>query len=516
MAKEPNRPPPRKNGQIARDPVIRLETGDFESLDIDVDDRAPFDSAPQPTKILPDDPQRAVPTHVYNSDALNVPAPDSFNPPLPSDTHPLPVGDATDSGVTKVPERPGPPVPLEPAFLYIDRGPGEGRSVPLPEGELIIGRASTAGLRLSHPSVSREHAVVIRRGERFFVRDAGSHNGTFLNGRQISGQVEVIDNDEIAMGKAVLIVRSGSGAPRQNTVTSVPVTDRPIFKVAIFGSAVALGIFSVLIIARLRTGTASEAPPPTPPAVVVAAPAVPQPAVEPPSAAFGEVDVPEPEPKPPARPSRDLSHGANELSASKVFEEAKNRGDTAPADLDLSRRTLESKKPSKPATTRKPATPTRVARAGTSGGGDAAEAMALYEQGDLDGAIAAARSAGNSDLAAKIAAFKKAITAAKTALATKDGAGAIKHYGTALALDDELSKGWGKLGGQIRVELSKLFLIAGIQAKEKGDAAKAQTHLEKALKYDPENEKARQLLAKVKAGGASGGARSAADQAFGE
>jgi tetratricopeptide (TPR) repeat protein len=153
--------------------------------------------------------------------------------------------------------------------------------------------------------------------------------------------------------------------------------------------------------------------------------------------------------------------------------------------------------------------------------------MALYEAGDTDGAITAARSSGNNGLANRIASFKKELSSARADLAGKDGAGAVKHYTAALAIDDELSKGWGKLGGQIRVELSKLYEMAGLQSLEKGDHARAASSFEKALKFAPESEKLKALLQKARNGG--GGAapesekdkpaadpRSAADQAFGQ
>lgn len=503
------RPPPRRSGHISRDPVIRLETGDFEALKIEeVEEDVSIDSLPGQgqevveTRVLPSDPQRALPTHIYNN-------PNSFNPPLPagenpSDTHPIPTD---DSAITRAPvEAPAPSRVLEPAFLYVDRGPGEGRNVPIPEGELIIGRSSTSGLKISHPSVSREHAVVTRKGMRFHIRDAGSHNGTYVNGRQVSGQLEVYSDDEIAMGKAVLILRCGAVADRHRTVDAIPITDRPVFKVAIFGTAVALGILSVLVLSKLRPGDEPAAPARAPAVAVAQAPAPiprPEPRVESPPV------QPRPEPAPEPKPVRDLS---GETSASKIFQEARSRGDTNLAEVDLSKRILDHRKLPKAAPAPRRQNP-RVASAGDSNSG---EAMALYEAGDLEGAASAAKTAGNTALANKIATFKRELTTAKSDLASKNGAGAIKHYTAALAIDDELSKGWGKLGGQIRVELAKLFLVAGMQAIDKGDNAKATVHLEKALRYDPENEKAKDFLKRIKAAGGSNDARSAADQAFNE
>jgi tetratricopeptide (TPR) repeat protein len=149
---------------------------------------------------------------------------------------------------------------------------------------------------------------------------------------------------------------------------------------------------------------------------------------------------------------------------------------------------------------------------------DSSGARALYENGDLDAALAAAQKAGATELASKIATFRKELAAARADLSFKDGAGAIKHFTTALAIDEQISNGWSKLGGEIRTNLSKLYQMAGMREIEKGDNAKAQSLLERALKYDPSNEKAKSFLEKVKSKPSAPAcdAASAADRAFGD
>jgi pSer/pThr/pTyr-binding forkhead associated (FHA) protein len=48
--------------------------------------------------------------------------------------------------------------------------------------------------------VSSRHAAIVRRGETFLLRDLGSTNGTFVNGRRISGEVALQDGDVIGFG----------------------------------------------------------------------------------------------------------------------------------------------------------------------------------------------------------------------------------------------------------------------------------------------------------------------------
>lgn len=68
---------------------------------------------------------------------------------------------------------------------------------PLP---LSIGRASDSGLRLNHASVSRQHATLLGTGTGWMLHDLGSFNGTWLNGRRVTGAVRVRPGDHVSFG----------------------------------------------------------------------------------------------------------------------------------------------------------------------------------------------------------------------------------------------------------------------------------------------------------------------------
>jgi DNA-binding NtrC family response regulator len=83
------------------------------------------------------------------------------------------------------------------------------------EGEVTIGRASDADVRVPHPSVSRTHAV-LKMGPRLRIRDVGSANGTRVAGKLVTPEtdVEVAVGDAIALGAAmVLIQRPATALP---------------------------------------------------------------------------------------------------------------------------------------------------------------------------------------------------------------------------------------------------------------------------------------------------------------
>jgi FHA domain len=49
----------------------------------------------------------------------------------------------------------------------------------------LVGRTALCAVRIADPRVSSEHAVVAWRDDRWWVRDLGSRNGTFLDGRRL-------------------------------------------------------------------------------------------------------------------------------------------------------------------------------------------------------------------------------------------------------------------------------------------------------------------------------------------
>ncbi len=57
------------------------------------------------------------------------------------------------------------------------------RFFPVPQGEVIIGRASTAQIKLDEPHLSREHALLRNEADvRFWLEDCGSTSGVWVNG----------------------------------------------------------------------------------------------------------------------------------------------------------------------------------------------------------------------------------------------------------------------------------------------------------------------------------------------
>jgi hypothetical protein len=86
------------------------------------------------------------------------------------------------------------------AFLVFQKGTLAGKKVPLNKTPFIIGRGGRTGecdIVLPERQVSRQHAEIYLDRGRYFLRDLGSKNGTYVNGQLVSGTVEIADNDEI-------------------------------------------------------------------------------------------------------------------------------------------------------------------------------------------------------------------------------------------------------------------------------------------------------------------------------
>ncbi len=72
--------------------------------------------------------------------------------------------------------------------------------------ELSIGRAGDCDFVLDEPTVSRHHAILRRTPDGWVIRDAGSTNGTRLNGWRID-EAALRVGDELAIGMSRFVVR---------------------------------------------------------------------------------------------------------------------------------------------------------------------------------------------------------------------------------------------------------------------------------------------------------------------
>jgi FHA domain-containing protein/zinc ribbon protein len=89
----------------------------------------------------------------------------------------------------------------EGAALVIRAGGGRvGESFALGGERMTIGRRPDSDVFLDDVTVSRDHALLVRRGEDYYLDDLGSLNGTYVNRRRIESH-RLEDGDELQVGK---------------------------------------------------------------------------------------------------------------------------------------------------------------------------------------------------------------------------------------------------------------------------------------------------------------------------
>jgi len=89
--------------------------------------------------------------------------------------------------------------PPETGLLIITRGPKGGSRYALDGSVITAGRDTRSDIFLDDVTVSRRHAEIYRRGPKYFVRDVGSLNGTYVNRKQVD-DIELHDGDELQIG----------------------------------------------------------------------------------------------------------------------------------------------------------------------------------------------------------------------------------------------------------------------------------------------------------------------------
>ncbi|HTN74653.1 MAG TPA: FHA domain-containing protein [Pirellulaceae bacterium] len=92
---------------------------------------------------------------------------------------------------------------------------------PLQTLPFTIGRIDTADLQIDSTRVSREHAVIVKEGDEYHVRDLGSTNGTYVNGQRIQEHA-LIDGDVVVIADSEFtFVAATVGATPRNMATQV-------------------------------------------------------------------------------------------------------------------------------------------------------------------------------------------------------------------------------------------------------------------------------------------------------
>ncbi len=110
--------------------------------------------------------------------------------------------------------------------LVVTNGRHAGREIPIKGPKFFIGRAEDCHLRPGSDLVSRHHCVILVAENGVKVRDFGSKNGTFVNGKQVSPESPLLPGDRLVVGQLDFDVR----------ITGMPEQPKPATSVAAAGA----------------------------------------------------------------------------------------------------------------------------------------------------------------------------------------------------------------------------------------------------------------------------------------
>ncbi len=91
------------------------------------------------------------------------------------------------------------------AFLIFLSGDLKGRKFEFDRDTITVGRSHENTIQLNDPSVSSQHCHFERSGDSYSVTDLGSTNGSFVNGMQVSEDIEIHPKDIIQLGDMEII-----------------------------------------------------------------------------------------------------------------------------------------------------------------------------------------------------------------------------------------------------------------------------------------------------------------------
>jgi pSer/pThr/pTyr-binding forkhead associated (FHA) protein len=111
--------------------------------------------------------------------------------------------------------------------LYIIDGHDKRQALEFEDDSLLVGRSADCGLQVKDHFVSRKHLKITKKGERIFIKDLNSRNGTFVNGEPIRPglEIELPEGVPVVVGMTVLCFGEGCAEEIQDFLGSIDVSN---------------------------------------------------------------------------------------------------------------------------------------------------------------------------------------------------------------------------------------------------------------------------------------------------
>ncbi len=91
-------------------------------------------------------------------------------------------------------------------ILKVLEGAKTGTKIAVKKDEFLIGRSQKCHLCAGSSSVSRRHCAITRKDAAVSIQDLGSRNGTLVNDKKITEEVQLSSGDEIGIGTLKMLV----------------------------------------------------------------------------------------------------------------------------------------------------------------------------------------------------------------------------------------------------------------------------------------------------------------------
>jgi len=102
------------------------------------------------------------------------------------------------------------------SILISEKG-GETKRMEFDRPEITIGRVAGNDIVLPRNNISKRHSRIVFKDGKFIVVDLKSTNGTFVNGRKITGPLVVKGSDKVYVGDFIITIEEGTGASSSST-----------------------------------------------------------------------------------------------------------------------------------------------------------------------------------------------------------------------------------------------------------------------------------------------------------
>ncbi|MBK9120118.1 MAG: FHA domain-containing protein [Phycisphaerales bacterium] len=82
----------------------------------------------------------------------------------------------------------------------------ERREFPITALETVLGRRQDCGLRIPTKDVSRQHCALVVDGQKISIKDLGSSNGTYVNGKRVA-EHDLAAGDRLRLGPVTFMLQ---------------------------------------------------------------------------------------------------------------------------------------------------------------------------------------------------------------------------------------------------------------------------------------------------------------------